>query len=236
MQQLELKDKIREWWDDPSQDYDGFHGHGVNSDTEKELWGDEIMRILNSKRDPKVLDIGTGTGFLALLLSSKGYEVTAVDWSITMMQKAMDKAKAASLPIKFDVQDAESLTFADASFDAVVSRHVLWTLADPAKAAKEWARVIKPGGMIITDIPRQGSQSGKHHYGEDVGLQLPLGNGADPAEIVGLFKQAGLVNISLKLLEKQGEEHDEHKEHKVHKEHNEHKEHRKTILICGEKR
>jgi 2-polyprenyl-3-methyl-5-hydroxy-6-metoxy-1,4-benzoquinol methylase len=188
------------------------------------------MRLLDPKKDLKVLDIGTGTGFLALLLSSKGYDVTAVDWSITMMQKAIDKAKAASLPIKFDVQDAESLTFADDSFDAVVSRHVLWTLADPAKAAKEWARVIKPAGMIITDIPRQGSQSGKHHYGEEVGLQLPLGNGADPAEIVGLFKQAGLENISLKLLEKQDEVNNEHKEH------NEHKGHRKTMLICDDKR
>jgi ubiquinone/menaquinone biosynthesis C-methylase UbiE len=220
IQQLEIKERIKEWWNDPNQDYDGFHGHGVNSEIEKELWGEEIVRILGQKQNPKVLDIGTGTGFLALLLSSKGYDVTAVDWAITMMQKAIDKAKAASLPIKFDVQDAENLTFADASFDAVVSRHVLWTLADPAKAAKEWTRVIKPGGMVIADIPRQGSQSGKHHYGEEVGKHLPLGNGADSVQIVEMFKDAGLVNINLKLLEKQGEEH---------------KELRKTMIICGEK-
>jgi ubiquinone/menaquinone biosynthesis C-methylase UbiE len=217
MQQQEIKNKIKKWWDDPTQNYDGFVGHGVNSELEKELWGNEIAQLLGHKQNLKILDIGTGTGFLALLLAEMGYGITAVDWSTTMMQKAIEKAKAAQFPVQFEVQDAENLTFPDASYDAVVSRHVLWTLADPFRASKEWARVIKPGGMIITDIPRQGSNSGKRHYGEEIGKQLPLGNGADPEEVMNMFKEAGLTNINLKLLEKQGEQH------------------RTTFIIYGEK-
>lgn len=71
--------------------------------------------------------------------------------------------------------------------------------------------------MVIADIPRQGSDSGKHHYGEEIGKNLPFGNGADPERVMGIFKEAGLGNINLKLLEKQGEQH------------------RKTLLIYGEK-
>jgi ubiquinone/menaquinone biosynthesis C-methylase UbiE len=216
-QQSEIKNKIREWWEDPNQNYDGFVGHGVNSEVEKELWGNEITQLLGHKQSPKILDIGTGTGFLALLLAGMGYGITAVDWSMNMMQKAKEKAKAAQIPVQFEVQDAENLTFPDASFDAVVSRHVLWTLADPFRASKEWVRVIKTGGLVITDIPRQGSNSGKHHYGEEIGKLLPLGNGADPEVIISIFKEAGLTNLNLKLLEKQGEQH------------------RKTLLIYGEK-
>lgn len=216
--QSELKNKIKEWWDDPTKDYDGFIGHGVNSEIEKELWRNEISRLLRHKQNPKILDIGTGTGFLALLLAVMGSEITAADWSMTMMQKAIEKAKHAQIPIQFAVQDAENLTFPDASFDAVVSRHVLWTLANPSKAVSEWVRVIKPGGFVITDIPRIGYNSGKHHYGDEIGEELPLGNGAEPEEIVTTFKEAGLSDVNIKIMENQGEQH------------------KKTILIYGEKR
>lgn len=212
----DLKNKIRERWD-ATQDYDDCHNHGVNSETEKELWGNEITKLLGHTQGLKILDIGTGTGFLALLLARKNYDVTAVDWSMTMMQKAKEKANFDQFPIHFEVQDAEDLTFPDASFDAIVSRHVLWTLTDPYRASKEWVRVLKPGGMIITDIPHQGTGSGKHHYGDEIGKNLPFGNGADPETIISIFKEAGLANINLKLLEKQGDQH------------------RKTLLIHGEK-
>ena len=186
--QSELKNRIKKWWDDPTQDYDGFIGHGVNSEIEKELWGNEILHLLRYIQNPKILDIGSGTGFLALLLARMGCEITAVDWSMTMMQKAKEKAKAAQIPIQFKVQDAEDLTFQDASFDAVVSRLVLWSLSNPSNAVREWVRVTKPGGFVITDIPRIGSHSGKHHYGDGLGEQLPLGNGAEPEEIATIFK------------------------------------------------
>jgi len=212
----EIKKTIRVWWDG-SQDYDGFVGHGVNSEIEKELWGSWISQLLGHNPDLKILDIGTGTGFLALLLAGMGYDITAVDWSINMMQKAKEKANAAQITIQFEVQDVENLTYPDSSFDAIVSRHVLWTLTDPFRASKEWVRVLKPGGMVITDIPTKGFNSGKHHYGEEIGENLPFGNGADPERVIGMFEEAGLGNINLKLLEKEGEQY------------------RKTLLIYGEK-
>ena len=217
MQQLDLKDKIREWWNDPSQDYDGFHGHGVNSDIEKELWGDEIMRILNSKRDPKVLDIGTGTGFLALLLARMGYNVTGADWAVSKISQAKDKARAAEIAVQFRVEDAEKLTLESSAFDAVVSRHVLWTLSDPYAAAREWVRVTKTGGRVIVDIPRMGSHSGSHHFGAEIGRNLPFYNGADPEEVEAMLKGAGLINIGTLMLETAGEEE------------------KKTLLVYGEK-
>ena len=78
--------------------------------------------------------------------------------------------------------------------------------------------MTKPGGFVITDIPRIGSHSGKHHYGDGLGEQLPLGNGAEPEEIATIFKEAGLSDVNIKIMEKQKEQH------------------RKTILIYGEKR
>lgn len=215
---FEIKNAIKERWD-ANQLYDD--GHGVNSETEKELWGNEIAQLIGKPQNQKVLDIGTGTGFLALLLARMGYNITAVDWSMCMMQKAKEKANAAKIPIQFEVQDAEHLCFPDASFDAIVSRHVLWTLTSPFKSSKEWFRVLKPGGMIITDIPRQGSHSGEHHYGNEIAKNLPFGNGADPELIISMFKEAGLININLKLMEKQEELGEQH---------------RTTLLIYGEKK
>ena len=46
--------------------------------------------------------------------------------------------------------NAEALTFADESFDAVVSRNLTWNLPHPDKAYAEWARVLKPGGLLLS--------------------------------------------------------------------------------------
>ncbi len=196
----EIKEKIRTFWDNPNHNYDA--GHGVNDPAEKEMWRGAMARLLGPNRNIKVLDIGTGTGFLALLLAEMGYSVTGVDWAENKLRKAKDKAKLADISVNFEIQDAETLSYPEDTFDAVVNRHVIWTLADPSAAIRDWARVVRPGGMIIADVPPKKTHSGDHHFGADVGKNLPFYNGAEPEEIVEMFTQAKITGIDILKLEK----------------------------------
>lgn len=197
----EIKDKIRSWWDDPLQDYDAVKEHGVHSELEIKSWREGLNILLGNKQGLKILDVGTGTGFLALLLAEMGHELTGADWSANKLQKAKDKASKSGLNVKFEVEDAEKLSYDDNSFDAVVSRHVLWTLADPRAALNEWARVIKPGGRLIVDVPRMNTHTGDHHFGEEIGRNLPFYRGADPDKVMALLRDVGLEEVSSHLLE-----------------------------------
>ena len=216
----EIKEKIRAFWDNSHQNYDAVAAHGVHSETEKEMWRQGMAKLLGPmgpEKNIKILDVGTGTGFLALLLAEMRYNVTGADWATSKIQQAKEKATSSNIAVQFQVQDAEKLSLESNAFDAVVSRHVIWTLSDPYAAAREWVRVTKTGGKVIVDIPRMGSHSGSHHFGEEIGKNLPFYNGANPEKIEEMLKDAGLINIGSMMLEASGEEE------------------KKTLLVYGEK-
>lgn len=97
----------------------------------------------------RVLDVGTGPGFFAVILNALGYAVTAVDYTNAMLNEARLNAGEAAEHIHFHCMDAEKLGFADASFDVVVSRNLTWNLPHPDRAYAEWARVLKPNGLLL---------------------------------------------------------------------------------------
>lgn len=96
-----------------------------------------------------VLDVGTGPGFFAIVLTLLGYQVTAVDYTPAMLEQARKNAGDLAEQINFLAMNAEELTFLDNSFDVVVSRNLTWNLHAPRKAYEQWSRVLKPGGLLL---------------------------------------------------------------------------------------
>ncbi len=97
----------------------------------------------------RVLDIGTGPGFFAILLAEQGFDVTAVDFSPAMLEEAKQNAGALAEIIDFREMNAEALELAADSFDVTVSRNLTWNLPHPEAAYSEWARVLKADGLLL---------------------------------------------------------------------------------------
>ena len=97
----------------------------------------------------RVLDVGTGPGFFAILLCEMGLSVTAVDLTPAMLEEARRNAGNLAEKIRFLEMNAEELDFPDDSFDVIVSRNLTWNLPHPEKAYAEWSRVLGPGGLLL---------------------------------------------------------------------------------------
>ena len=98
-------------------------------------------------RDMEVLEIATGPGLLAKHIAPAAKRVVATDYSDGMIAEA----KKEEIPpnLTFEIADAMSLPYGDASFDAVLIANALHIVPDPEKALSEIDRVLRPGGLLI---------------------------------------------------------------------------------------
>ena len=106
-----------------------------------------------SGREPasiKVLDVGAGPGFISIILAEAGFSVTAVDFADTMLEQAKENAGVLVDKIQFQQGDAMKLPFDNDAFDVVFSRNLMWNIPFPEMAYKEWIRVLKKGGVLMT--------------------------------------------------------------------------------------
>ena len=114
-------------------------------------WRKKLVSLLKLQRGEKVLDVCTGTGKLAFLLSKKvGMEgsVSGVDFSKEMLGEAKKKINPMASNISFAFSDAKDLNFPDNSFDAVTVSFGMRNIIDTAAALREAYRVLKPGGRF----------------------------------------------------------------------------------------
>jgi ubiquinone/menaquinone biosynthesis C-methylase UbiE len=209
---------IRNYWDERSSTFDLSPGHVIASEKEEKAWKSLFQEKIGGGAK-EILDIGTGTGFLSIMLAEIGYRVVGLDLSEEMIGRARKKARNRGVEVEFKPGDAENLPFGTGSFDAIVNRAVLWTLPDPKKALAEWGRVLKPGGrlcfflhephtdgitdrfrrqlgnLVILATERRNPWNQLHNSGK-LGVALPFRGGVEPPVITKLLKESGFERVA----------------------------------------
>ena len=143
----EMGEQIVSYWQNRAEGYSEYNREELAGDKWQE-WICEIKKHLK-KTEIRVLDIGTGPGFFAILLAREGYDVTAIDCTEEMLCEARKNAGSLADKIHWQVMDAQQLEFADQSFDLVLSRNLAWVLEEPERAYAEWFRVLRPEGVLL---------------------------------------------------------------------------------------
>jgi len=175
---MEIKEKIETYWTKRSGAFAKLRLKELQSN-KAERWSLVLKRHILSEKPLKLLDIGTGTGFFAILLAKMGHEVTGIDLTLSMIECAKRQAMAYSVFPSFYVMDAEHLAFPEETFDGIVARNLTWTLPHMDIAYREWLRVLKPGGFLLNFDAEYGKESymyndrsAKHHAHAQVSEEL----------------------------------------------------------------
>jgi demethylmenaquinone methyltransferase/2-methoxy-6-polyprenyl-1,4-benzoquinol methylase len=117
-------------------------------------WKDEVNTWMTRsiRRDASVLDLACGTGDLAFAAARIAVDGTVhgVDASPAMIELARARAATESPGVRFTVGDISALEIPSASVDAVTAGYALRNVPDYARGIAEIARVLKPGGLLVT--------------------------------------------------------------------------------------
>jgi SAM-dependent methyltransferase len=207
---------LRRFWDADAETYDRSPSHAGTDPVEAAAWRAALLRHLPPPGS-SILDVGAGTGTISLLAAELGYDVTALDLSGAMLDVAVRKARERGLPLRAEVGRATEPPAGP--FDAVVERHVLWTLPDPVGALRAW-RGVAPrlvsfegafsGSGVGHDlrhalgalVRRMHGVEPDHHaeYDPDLRASLPLAGRMSPSTLIAALAEAGWRRYRLERL------------------------------------
>lgn len=183
----------------------------------------DVHRLLGEvPRARRALDVACGTGYLAIGLKRAGLadEVHASDISTKMLERCAANARASGVDVHLALCDAESLPYADASFDLVCARGALHHVPSPLGALREIRRVLAPGGVafVLAEPTPSGerqvaavvgtlyrtveaarsllrrSRDGEHEMWELASIAANL-HTFEPAHIEALARDAGFTHV-----------------------------------------
>lgn len=203
----DIRDEIRDYWSDRAATFDDDPGHKIADGAEMAAWKALLRRHLGTAHGRKLLDLASGTGEIARLCVGMGFEVTGLDWAEPML----DRARAKLPDVTFLQADAECTMLPTGCMDVIVTRHLVWTLVDPAAAFADWHRVLAPGGQLLVvdgDFvtkgwlarvfgSRQTSDHGAAARHRRILRQVHFADGARAGAISDMLAQAGFTDIRI---------------------------------------
>lgn len=223
----DLKNEIYDYWTNRARGYSEYNQQEM-ADARRTMWRDKLLFLLDGQfpeknpQEIQILDVGTGPGFFAILLTEAGYKVTAVDYTEEMLKEAQQNAGPLAESIVWKRGDAQDLDVESDSFDVIVTRNVTWNLPNPAKAYQEWQRVLKKGGVLYNfdadwyghlfdEEKRESYEKDRQHTEdenvedyykgtdiekmEEIARQVPLSQLKRPEWDMEAMKNAGFQNI-----------------------------------------
>src|SRR3979409_2015972 len=116
--------------------------------TTLQIVGEDLCEALDLHAGQKVLDVAAGNGNVTLAAARRWCEVVSTDYVPSLIERGRLRAVADGLSVEFKEEDAEALSFANATFDAVVSTFGVMFTPNQDKAAAELLRACKSGGKI----------------------------------------------------------------------------------------
>ena len=163
----------------------------------------ESLRLLPLRGSDRVLDVGAGSGLLALAAAKHAKQVDAIDFSPGMVEQLRARAEREKLTnVAAEVMDAQDLAFEEDSFDAAFSLFAFFFFPNRARAFAEMYRVLKPGAraLIATwgPIERRPMMRIGFEAAAEALPHLPRprkGDLQEPADCIREMSQAGFKNV-----------------------------------------